>query len=85
MRIGEEVCAVQPRRRWCDTPNNEENRPDAWSSRRPNEVIRVLAKGAIGVSRTVRVEMHKVDGGAQNEQKCEQEHEQNTSQGIRRP
>ncbi len=58
MRIGEEVFAVEPGRRWGDTSNNEENRPDAGSFRWPNDVMCVLTKRAIRVSGAVRVEMH---------------------------
>jgi hypothetical protein len=47
--------------------------------------MRVLAKRAIRVSGTVRVEMHKLDGGAEEEQNREKRDEQNTSQGTRCP
>jgi hypothetical protein len=45
----------------------------------------VLAKRAIRMSGTVRVEMHKLDGGAEEQQKGENGDEQETSSGIRCP
>jgi len=63
MRIGEEVFAVQARRRWSNTLDNEENGPDDGSRRRPNDIMCVLAKRAIRVPGTVRVEVHQLDGG----------------------
>jgi len=45
----------------------------------------VLAKRAIRMPGTIRVEMHQLDGGAEDEQKCEKGNEQNASQGTRRP
>jgi hypothetical protein len=45
----------------------------------------VLTQRAIRVPRTVRVEVHQLDGGAEDEQECEKGNEQNASQGTRRP
>jgi hypothetical protein len=45
----------------------------------------VLAQRAIRVPGTVRVEVHQLDGGAEDEQKCEKGNEQNASEGTRRP
>jgi len=44
-----------------------------------------LAERAIRVPGTVRVEVHQLDGGAEDEQKCEKGNKQNASQGTRRP
>ena len=85
MRIGEAVFAVHPRRERGNTLDNEENGPDGGSRRRPNDVMCVLAKRAVRVPGTVRVEVHQLDGGAKDEQKCEKGNEQNASQGTRRP
>lgn len=71
MRIGEEVFAVHPRRRWSNAPNNDGNGPDAGSLRRLNYVMYVLAKCAIRVSCTVRMEMHQLNGSAEDEQEGE--------------
>ena len=85
MRIGEEVLTVRPRRRGGDTPNSEERGTDAGSCRWPNDVMGALAKGTVRVSGTVLVEMHNVDSGPEEQQKCDEGNEQNTGQGIRRP
>jgi hypothetical protein len=45
----------------------------------------VLAQRAIRVPGTVRVEVHQLDGGAEDEQKCEKGNEQNASQRPQRP
>jgi hypothetical protein len=45
----------------------------------------VLAKRTIRVPGTVRVEVHQLDGGAEDDQKCEKGNEHNASQGTRRP
>jgi hypothetical protein len=83
MRVGEEVFAVRTNRRLGDMPNDNEHRPDGGSRRGPNDIMRVLAKRAIRMSGTVRVEMHKLDGGAEEQQKGEKGDEQDTSSGIR--
>lgn len=57
MRIGEEVFAIHPRRQWGDTPDNEKNGPDGGSRRRSNDAMCVLAKHAIRVPGTIRMEM----------------------------
>ena len=85
MRVGEEMFAINPCRRWGDTPDNKKNRPDAGYCRWPNDVMSVLTKSAIRVSGSVRVKMHQLDGGTENEQECEEGGEQNTSRGTRRP
>ena len=81
MRIGEEVFAVYPRRKWRNTLDNEENGPEGRSRRRPNDVMRVLAKRAVRVPGTVLVEVHHLDGGAEDEQNCEERNEQNANLG----
>jgi len=85
MRIGEEVFAVHPRRQWCNTTDNEENGPDSGSRVRPNDIMCVLAKRAIRVPGTVRVEVHQFDGGAKYQQEHEKSDEQNASSRTRRP
>jgi len=85
MRVGEEVLAVSTSRRLGDTPNDNEHRPDGGSRRGSNDIMCVLAKRAIRMSGTVRVEMHKLDGGAEEQQKGENGDEQETSPGIRCP
>ena len=85
MRIGEEVLPVRPRQARRDTPKNEENGTSTGSCRWSDNVMCALAKGTIGMSGTVRVEMHKLDGGTKNEQKCEEGYEQKAGQRIRRP
>ena len=62
MRIGEKVFAVSPRREWSNTLNSEENGPNGGSRRRPNDVMCVLAKRAVRVPGTARVEVHQLDG-----------------------
>jgi hypothetical protein len=85
MRIGEEVFAVQPRRRWGNTLDNEENGPDDGSRRRPNDIMCALTKHAIRMLGTVRVEVHQLDGGPKYQQECEKGNEQNSSPGTRCP
>jgi hypothetical protein len=82
MRIGEYVFAVQSGRWWRYTPSNDENRPEAGSCGRPNDVMCILAKSAIRVSSTVRVKVRELDSGSEDEQKCEEENEQNPRQRI---
>jgi hypothetical protein len=81
MRVGEEVFAVRASRRRRDTPNDDEDGPDTGSSRWPNDIMCVLTERAIRVSGTVRVEMHEMDGGAEEQQKGEKGDEQDTSRG----
>lgn len=85
MRIGEEVFAIHPSRKWSNTPNRAKNRPHARNCRWPNYVMGALAKSAIRVSGAVRVKMHKLDGGPEDEQECEEGDEHNTGHWIRRP
>ena len=70
MRIGEEVFAVYPRRRWGNTLDNEENGPEGRSRGRPTDIMCVLTKRAIRMPGTFRVEVHQLDGGPEDEQKC---------------
>jgi hypothetical protein len=83
MRKGEKVFAVEARRWWGNTLDNEENGRDGGSRRRPNDMMRVLTKRAIRVPGTVWVEVRQLDGRTQYQQKCEKANEQNASQGTR--
>lgn len=85
MRIGENVFAVQPGRRWGVPSNNEENGPDGGSRRRPNDIMCVLTERAIRVSGTVCVEMQNLDSSAENQQEGEEGNEHNPDHGIRCP
>jgi hypothetical protein len=76
------VFAVQSGRGWRYTPSKDKNRPEAGGCGRPNDVMCVLAKSAIRVSSTVRVEMHELDSASEGEQKCEEGGEQNTRHRI---
>ena len=82
MRIGEYVFTVQSGRWWGYTPRSDNNRPEAGSCGRPDDVMCVLAKSAIRVSSTVRVKMHELDSASEDEQKCDEGNEQNTRQRI---
>ncbi len=70
MRIGEYVFAVQACRWWDYTLGNDKNRPQAGSCGRPNDIMNVLAQRAIRMSRTVRMEVHQLDSGSEDEQEC---------------
>jgi len=83
MRIGEEVFAIQPRRRWGNTLDSEGNGPNDGSRGRPNDIMCALTKRAIRMPGTVRVEVRQLGGGAEDKQECEKGNEQNASQGTR--
>lgn len=85
MGIGEDVFAVQPGRRRDNPTNNEKNGPYAGNCGWPNDVMCVLAKRAICVPGTVRVEMHQLDGGTEDQKERKECNEQNSSQGTRCP
>jgi hypothetical protein len=71
--------AVWPRRRWDNATDHEKNGSEGRSCRWANDVMRVLAKGAICVSRSVCMKVRKLGGGSENEQEPEKGHKQNTS------
>jgi len=67
MRIGEEVFAVYPRRRWGKTIDNEENGPDGGSRGWPNDIMCVLTQRAICVARTVSMKVRNLNRGTENQ------------------
>ena len=83
MGIREDMFAVQQRRRWSNTLDNDENGPDGGSRQWPNDVMYALAKRAIRMPGTVRVDVRQLDGGTESKQNCEQGDEQNASQRTR--